>query len=146
MVLVFVSYVSFIWIKYGAQKSISESYYRLPSKYNFIFTLFIWGFALPAMVIGNSLLMFFAGAGIAFVGSAAAFEEKLTKTVHYAGAGIGILASQLAIIINYDMWWVSVSGLVISILFAMLFKKYAIWIVELVAFISIAIVLGVSIF
>ena len=53
MVSVFVSYVGFIWGKYGVQTSISESYYTLPEKQNFLFVLFTFLFAFPAMILGD---------------------------------------------------------------------------------------------
>jgi len=112
MLTVFVSYVSFIWIKYGVQRSISDSYYRLPKNLQPLFTLFCWGFAFPAIIIGvdltDNFLMFLAGAGICFVGAAAQFKEELTKGVHMIGAYGGVLFSQLAIAINFHMYYMNV--------------------------------------
>ena len=55
MFSVFISYVSFIWIKYGILPSISDSWYHLPENLKVLFTLFCWGFALPAAIIGLTL-------------------------------------------------------------------------------------------
>lgn len=108
MLFVFIAYVSTITYKYGILPSISESYYRLPRQQSMFFTLFCWGFALVAMILGiltvDSVLLFLAGAGIVFVGAAAAFKEPLTGKVHSYAAGIGIVLSQLAIILDFHMY------------------------------------------
>jgi len=146
MVSVFLSYVIGIWTKYGIQKSISESYYVLPEKWNWLFVAFCWGFIFPAMIIGNSYWMLAAGAGIVLVGAAAAMHTFPTRRWHLIGAIGGIIASQLAIYFQYDMLWLNLVSLPLAGLVAVLFKKYAMWCVELVAFVAICIALGVSIF
>ena len=147
MLSVFFGYVGFIWAKYGVLKSISQSYYELPEKWRFLFTLFCWGFAFPAIIIGTPVtgLMFFAGAGICFVGAAAAFEEKLTREVHFAGAGAGVLFSQLAMILSYGMWPISLIFGVSSLLMLLFRKKIRekhIWWIEVLAFLAICYVFG----
>lgn len=153
MFVVFFSYILFIWLKYGSQRSISASYYVLPKKINILFTLFCWGFAFPAIIIGttltNSGLMFFAGAGIMFVGAAAAFKEKLTNRVHMIGAYGGVLFSQLAIAINFKEYYVNVIFLILVLLVQFLGNKInmkKIWWQEIFAFLSILYVYFVSIF
>lgn len=149
LLTVFVSYVFYIWTKYGVLPSISESYYRLPKKLKPLFTFFCWGFAFPSMILGSSSLMFLAGAGICFVGAAAAFQEKMTHDVHMLGAGVGITASQLAIIFQYDMWPISATFVGLSLLM-LIFKgkinNKHIWWIEILAFTSICIVLGINLF
>ncbi len=146
MVTVFFSYVMFIWIKYGAQKSISESYYVLPKKENWLFVMFCWLFAFPAMILGGTYLMMAAGAGIVLVGAAAAMHTFPTRFWHLFGAIGGIIASQIAIVFQYDMWWLTAISLGVAGLVALLFKKHAMWCVELVAFIAIVIALGIALF
>jgi len=146
MVSVFVSYVSFIWIKYGIQKSISESYYVLPEKENFLFVLFTWLFAIPAMILGNSLLMFFAGGGIVFVGASAAMHKMPTRIVHLTAAIGGMILAGLAMITQYDMWYMT-AGIVALLPIAYLIdKEHFMWWAELLIFTAISIVLGISIF
>jgi len=146
MVTIFLSYVSFIWLKYGIQKSISESYYVLPDKLKPLFTLFCWGFAFPAIIIGVEItpLMFFAGAGICFVGAAAAMHEKFVRKVHMTAAISGIIFSQLAILIGFHMWWLNIISLALAAL-SLLSKKHFIWWIEIVAFSAICYALGVTV-
>lgn len=149
MVGVFVSYVGYIWAKYGVQKSISQSYYVLPEKLRPLMTFFCWGFAFPAIILGSSALMFVAGAGICFVGAAAAFQETMTKEVHMIGAGVGVAASQVAIGVQYGMWPINVAFVVIALLlllFRKQIKQHQIWWIEIAAFLSICIVLGITLF
>jgi len=146
MVSVFISYVAYIIFKYGIQKSISESYYVLPKKLNFLFVLFTWLFAIPAMFLGNSLLMFFAGGGIVWVGANAAMHKNPTRTIHLIAAIGGMILGGLAMIFQYHMWYMTagVAGL-LPILYLVDKKHFMFW-AELAVFIAITITLGVNIF
>jgi len=156
MLIVFIGYVSFIWSKYGVLPSISESYYHLPEKLQPLFTFFCWGFALPAIILGSSLLMFFAGSGIVFVGGAAAFKEHVIETVHIASAMIGVILSQLAIFLQYHMWPLNLIflGIVITLTILNSIKNKngkpicpnKTWWIEITAFLLICITLGINIF
>jgi len=147
MVSVFVSYVLFIWIKYGIQKSISESYYVLQKeKKGFLFILFTWLFAFPAMILGDSYLMTLAGGGIVFVGAAAAMHKFPTRAVHMIGAVGGMILACLAMIVQYHMWYMTVGVAVLILLSLLLDKKHFMWWAELIIFTAISIVLGISIF
>lgn len=146
MQFIFIFYIGYIWLKYGALKSISESYYALPRKLRPLFTLALWGFAIPAIIIGDCGLMFLAGSGIAFVGAAAQMHEQFVRKVHVTAAIIGITAGHLAIIFNYHMWWITVAFVLASIPFLIFDKKTRIWWVEILAFLSISIALAFQIF
>lgn len=146
MVSVFLTYVGYIWLKYGVQKSISESYYVLSEKQNWLFVAFTWLFAFPAMILGDSLLMLYAGSGIVFVGAAAAMHTFPTREVHLAGAIGGMILGCFAMIVQFHMWWL-VAGVVTAIgLAALLDKKHLMWWAEVAIFVAISIALGSSIF
>jgi len=151
MVTIFVGYVATIWGLYGVLPSISDSYYQLPKKLNFIFTLALWGFAFPAMIIGTPVtgLMFGACAGIMFVGAAAAFHQKVTKTVHIVGATMGMGLSQVAIATSFGLWpitAVSVGLVGLIMLFRKQLKYKHVWWIELVCFVAIGLTYGLYIF
>lgn len=146
MITVFFAYVIFIWSKYGVQKSISESYYVLPKKWNWLFVMFCWLFTFPAMILGASYWMLFAGAGIVFVGAAAAMHTFPTRTVHLAGAIGGMIIACLAIIIQYHMWYMVVGISALALLAMLLDKKHVMWWTELIIFTAISIVIGISLF
>ena len=146
MVAVFLAYVGYIWAKYGVQKSISESYYVLPKKQNWFFVAFTWLFAFPAMILGNSLLMMFAGAGIVFVGAAAAMHRFPTRAVHLTGAVGGMFLASVAMVTQFHMWFLIPAILVAMLIAFLLDKKSLMWWAEVAIFIAISIALGVSIF
>ena len=151
MVTVFVGYVSFVVAKYGILPSISDSYYHLPEKWNFMFTLALWGFAFPAMILGTPItgLMFGACAGIIFVGAAAAFHKKVTKTVHIIGATVGMSLSQVAITTTFGMWpitAVSVGLVGLIMLFRKQLKYKHVWWIEIVCFTAIGLAYGLYFF
>jgi len=155
LISVFIGYVSWIWNKYGVLPSISDSYYHLPKNLRPLFTLFCWGFSIPAIILGSSGLMFFAGGGITFVGAAAAFKEKSSSTVHVVGAMMGVLLSQVAILFQYHMWPLNIAFLAIAIPFTLTrFIKIKgkeicpnrTWWIEIAAFLAICIVLGINLF
>ena len=146
MVIVFVTYISFIWLKYGIQTSISRSYYTLPPKLRILFTLFCWTFAMSAIVasVDVSLLMFGAGVGIGFVGTAAQLKYKLDYKVHMVAAVCAIVISQIAILIDFEMWYVNVATIILSIIMTCLSKKNYLWWVEIVSFLAICYAVGVT--
>ena len=146
MVTVFIAYVLFIMIKYGVQKSISESYYALPEKQNFLFVLFTWLFAFPAMILGNSWLMFFAGGGIVFVGANAATRKHPTRAIHLLGAISGMLLGGIAMIIQYHMWYMTAGVLALMPITYFLDKKHFMWWWETLTMIAINITIAISIF
>ena len=149
MIVIFFSYVSWITIKYGIQTSISESYYKLPRKFQWLFTIVTWGYAIPAIMIGvpYSGLAFLAGAGICFVGASPAFrsddpnEHTMEGIVHTIGAIIGVVASQILISFVFGQWWNTVAFIALSGLTFLIpkMKKNITWWVEIYAFLSIVI-------
>ena len=146
MVTVFLAYVIYIWIKYGVQKSISESYYCLPKKKNWLFVAFTWLFAFPAMILGNSYWMLFAGGGIVFVGAAAAMHTFPTRAVHLTAAISGMILGCLAMIFQFHMWYL-VPAIVGAIgIAALVDKKHLMWWTEVAIFVAICIALGFSLF
>ena len=94
----FLGYMSFIIIKYGIPASISETYYLLPKKIGHIVFMF-WtvAVALPLMVFGAEIspdgfpcqfMIFFCGAFLIGVGTAAQFKEDFVRKYHFIFAGI----------------------------------------------------------
>lgn len=153
---VFITYVSFIWIKYDILPSISASWDKLPKNQKHFFQFYCWGFALPALIIGFTLsegspyqfLMFFAGGGILFVGAAPdSFYNKLEKKVHMIGAYIGVITSQLFILLVFPhLWYVPTIFAILSVITLILKKSVnEIWWIEIFAFTSICYVFGVEI-
>lgn len=108
---VLVLYIVNIWLIYGTLPSISHSYYELPEKYRFLFTLFCWGYALPTTILAFNLgswYLLFAGIAICFTGAAPMFKSDHQKWVHIISAHIAIILSQLAILLDFNMWYLNI--------------------------------------
>jgi hypothetical protein len=99
-----VSYLTYICIKFGIQDSISATYKIIKQKW--LFTIVLWSVALPIMIVGSNPLLFFAGAGIAFVGASPRYWLKQEGTVHVIGATGGILLATLWATLS-GFWWIS---------------------------------------
>lgn len=131
IILVFVTFVAYVWVKYGILDSISASWYALGKK-SWLFTLFLWSISLPLCVMGNAWFVV-AGACLCFTGAAAAYKQKMTNTVHYIGAVGGITLS-LAGLIQNGIWWPAVAFAITAIILRRLKLKNLTWWVEVAAF------------
>ena len=146
-ILIFFGYVGFVWLRYGVQKSISDSYYRLPEKWRFVFSLFCFGFSSAIIFVHITPLLFASIVGIWFVGAAPDFimkkEEEYFNSQpysHFIGAVTSILFLQLSIFFDfawYDLNILSIAAMGIVALFA----KNKIWWVEMVAYITLIVLI-----
>lgn len=107
----FVLYVVWIVLLYGVRKSISESYYYLQKTgHGYYFTGFMFLITVCLIILaGNvsgeySWLLFLAGGGAGFVGTAVSYQQKLTRGVHFAGASVLIVSSLLGLGLIYGNW------------------------------------------
>lgn len=144
MTLIFLSYVGMIWYRFGVLTSISESYYKLPKKQQVLFTLFCWGFAIPAMILGDSVLMFLAGSAICFVGAASAFKMKQVYYVHAIGAVLGMTLGLVYLLFDEDQYWIATSMVILVLTLTK--SKNFLWWTEIVTFAAICVTLGLKIF
>lgn len=135
----FLSYIGLIVYKYGILESISVSWYALPKQLQPLFWLFTTILGMSMLPLTDYHPLFFlSGAGLSFVGTAAAFEDqKITNRVHYSGAvaGIGGAIGALFVIL----------GTLVPIYTTLLFlagsfflqRTHVIWWVEIGAFLGI---------
>ncbi|MDR2890767.1 MAG: hypothetical protein LBV18_04085 [Alistipes sp.] len=111
--LTFCTYMGAILAKYGIPASVSETFYLLPKGKRWLFTAFCWAVSiviapwLDATPENWQFLAFLSVAGLCFVGTAAQFKDDFVARVHYAGAGLCAVASQLWIFIVTGLWWLS---------------------------------------
>lgn len=157
MVGVFFTYLGFILLKYGILPSISDSWYHLSKKLKPLFTLFCWGIAFPAMIIGLTIsegnqfqfLIFLGASGIMFVGVAPDFMSKngLDKKIHRIAAIVGVVANTLYAYLVFPSLWYIPTIFVISTLILFAFKRKVqeiLWI-EVLSFTCYAMVSGIEI-
>lgn len=157
----FIAYMGIIIRVFGIPVSLSETYYILKEAKNTIvsslFTLFCLAVSLTLIYPWIELtgvfypeitfLPFLACGGFAFVGVASAFKETMTRTVHYCGAG---LCAGCSLTWSFLMGqWISQTicfGIfIVLMLFRSQRKNYLFW-VEMVAFISTFINIGICLF
>ncbi len=136
--VVFLLYVGFIIKRYGVLPSISDSWYVLPLRQQFLFTLFTWGIGIPMLLYGN-VWFFLSGSGLSFVGAATAFKDKigLTKEFHYGGAVLGILGALIGIAVEYTNYLPLIWFIFLAISIQVSYMKKKIWWQEIVAFLLI---------
>jgi len=134
----FIVYVAFIIYRFGVLPSISESWYMLPRKFNFLFTLFTWGIGIPMLFYGNPFL-FISGAALTFVGVATQFKttQAFTKQVHYIGALIGVSVPLFYFGFSLNNWIPLNMQIVGIMIIALTTTPNKIWWVEIVAFVCV---------
>ena len=134
--LVFTFMILTIVLKYKIQKSISDSYYSLSKKEKIAFTLAIWGFSIPLVIVANSVLFLIAGGLLCLVGASANFKlNKRENNTHMTGAIGGILLAFVSLVVDFDLFPIFVVFAMIST-FLYLMKdvvKY-IWWIEILAY------------
>ena len=133
--MIFIAYIAFLLIKFKRiWPSISDSWYELKGLQKSLFTLFCWsiGFLMFFQTDGSTGFFFLSGAGLCFTGAAAMFREKMTKTVHFAGAIASVLGAFMALYFERgSIYPVIVFGL--SVIFIHRIKNH-IWWIEISAF------------
>jgi hypothetical protein len=105
------------------------------------------------MIAAGTLMMFLAGIGIILIGITSHYKENIKKSlkrkIHMIGVYISLILSQLSILIDFKMWQINIAFLFFSLIIYLLRKKYIknyLWWGEILAFISIAYVLGNKLF
>lgn len=136
--IIFTVYVGSITKKYGILPSISESWYVLPTRLNFLFTLFVWGISVPMFFYGN-VWFALAASSLSFVGAATQFKMTLswTKQIHYTGALLGILLSLVGILVEWNNPYPLILFLICAVVMTLMKIKNAIWWIEIAAFLTI---------
>lgn len=143
---IFLSYIIFLMIRFkGPLPSISESWYKLGYPGDILFTLFCWILGFTMAFRGDiSSLFFFSGAGLLFVGAATMFKNKITSTVHFIGAGSGIIFALLGILSAYGNPYPIIGWVIITLLIYLLKVKNHMWWIEIAAFLGVIIGLFIS--
>ena len=110
--LTFTTFILYVLIKYGQQRSVSAYYYKVHPA---LFSTVLFIFAISAIIAGSSLLIFFAGSGICLVAAAPNYRFKSEGDVHYAAAVSGILFGSIALVI-WGYWYLVLPMMVVLII------------------------------
>lgn len=137
--VVFVIYIGYIWIKYGVQDAISDSWYAL-KKHASLFTIFLWTIALPICIIGGiteNEWYFGAGAFLCFTGVAADFKKGgIEEGVHVVGAAGAIILALFGLVTR-GIWFPGAVVISFATVISLTRIPNKTWWVEIVAFIAI---------
>jgi hypothetical protein len=147
MNVAFMTYLTWIVVKFGIQPSISDSFYALRDKYGesslipWLFWLFLINISWPLFpLLKFNGFAFFGMAGIILVGATAQYRQgKSTEIPHVVGAVGGIALTFLSIGIVFGGWawaWLPAYILVLGILNIAKIPNYEWWI-EVLAFVMI---------
>lgn len=112
----FVLYVLWIALQFGIKKSISESYYVLQKSghgYYFTFFMFFISACLVVLIIqieklggySSTWTFLYAAGGAVFTGSATAYLKRVSRLVHFLGAGTLIFMCLLGIGLMFGNWF-----------------------------------------
>ena len=138
-------YLLYIVYRHGVQVSISATYYKIKHKPLFSFVLMFTAF--PMMILASTSLMVLAGFALFVVATSPAFmRDESVRKVHTYSAFLAIVFTTLSIIIDFDMWYMTLPLVVFAIAIALKAIKigYRIWWMEIVAFIQIYSVLFIK--
>ena len=144
-ITIFVSYITFLVIKFGVLPSISESWYQLRDLGGVWYSLFSWfcfglGFTMFFQTNGDVPYLFFlSGAGLSMIGVLTMFKLKndIQPYIHFVGCFISVVCGFFGIGIERHTWIPLIGFLIISTLLNFILKKNKMWWWEILAFTSI---------
>jgi len=141
---IFIGYCATITIKYGWLPSISESFYHLPKKLSWIFSIFLW--VISILIIAatwETRLIVIACWCIMGVGVFPYFLD--TRWIHYLFALTGFTIGLISVWINFNGWYFDILFLAILLYILLAKVKHRIFWIEVIAFLTIIISIFVSI-
>jgi hypothetical protein len=103
--------------------------------------------AFPLIILSSTGLMFFAGSALFFVATAPAFmSDKHTRDVHLYSAYAAVIFTVLSIIIDYNMWYMTLPLIVLALAttFNVIKISNKIWWLEIIAFIQVYVTLFIN--
>lgn len=147
-ITIFVSYLAYVLVRYGMQKSISDSYYRLTTMNKWLFTIATWGYTFPLFFTlgttgGVDGLFFLAASLICLVGAAPDFKMPSQRKAHQIGAEGGMAVSMLWIATT-GLWYITIAscmGIAAMLIFRL---RNHTWWIEVLAYFTIIIAITLN--
>lgn len=143
--IIFFSYLIYVYKNHGILSSISASYYVI--KHKILFLLWTWGSALPLIILGEHGLSFFAGGFLMFVGVASntRVNDKMVSVIHIVGATGAIILGYLFLWFDLHLWWLVLISLVPLFYMYLTKLKNHTWWIEVLAYMTVIIGLLIKI-
>ena len=145
---IFMAYNTFIFFRYGQQRSISDSWYRLTTGDKWMFCIATWGYVLPLFMIvftndcpdWQRYIFFVATVLLIMVGIFPDFKVKTEKPWHTIGAEGGILMAMLWGLFA-GLWFIPIPFFLFTWLMVKnKIRNHTYWI-EIVAYFSVVLML-----
>lgn len=135
-------YLGYIIIKYGVQKSISASVYKLETSVKkSLYAWFIFCVALPMMILSDNWMGVVAGMFLAFDFAAPAGGDKMQRFIHTLGANVGMILGIAMLGFQFGQWWlVGITVFVILLLYVLdkINKiRNSVWWIEVAVLVSV---------
>lgn len=134
----FLGWLLYILIRYGIQPSISDSYYRLTTANQWLFTISTWGYVIPLSIAGAQvatdgtyLIMILATFLLCMVGVFPDF--RIARSYHQIGAEGGILMAFIWILTT-SLWFISLPSILGIFLLYKRKPKNHTWWIECIAY------------
>ena len=137
--IIFIGYLVGIRLLYGWLPSISDSFYHLPKRWNWIFTVFLFTISMLIIFAYPKPLMLGAGLSIILVGAFPLFMDRKYKFFHFLFAALGIVLGMISLWVDLHLWYM-VIAFVLACICVKIYKwnNETFWI-EVFAFMSIII-------
>jgi hypothetical protein len=145
-IAIFITYITFVVLKFGVLPSISESWYELKNLggvWHSLFTWFCFGIGFTMFFQTNDIapwLFFLSGAGFSMVGTATMFKlkEDIQPYIHFIGALCGIMGSLLGIWVERGTSFPFIFFMAFSLLITLTIEKNRTWWIEMYAFLCVS--------
>ncbi len=144
-VIFLLAFTSMIVFRYGVLSSISDSWYKLPTKDRWMFPVFLWGLSIPIMIAFQKPLIILGCLCICMVGIYPWFKLKIESSLHSIFAYSGIALNSLSAIIDYHQYIYIIVLVIFEILLELFKAKNKTWWQEVVAIIILLTALSQSI-
>lgn len=129
----FFGYIGFMILKLGMVESISDTFYHLPKKYGWVFSVWLWTISILLMYAGGTNLMFLAGMCIMFVGAWPWFNND-QKIQHYIAAVLGISLGMVSMWYDFGLWLIPILFIIFSLGLNVVKIRFRIFWIEILAF------------
>lgn len=141
--LVFISYVGYVWYKFGVLEAISTSAKKFNGNDKLWFLAFCWSLGFLNLFQGMEGWGFGTMAGLMFTGITFKFYENIAhgKLLHIVAAAVAIILGFVGLGVLHDMWWLMVLyGFIIALILVdpyIYINSKKLWWVEVFGFLII---------
>jgi hypothetical protein len=143
--IISLSYVIRVWVVYGIQPTISQSYYKFKYPDRCIFQIMIYVLSICIIVNGYNLWFLISGLLLSLVGFFPTIKNKVHKVFHFIGALGGIALTFVSFIYVYHYYIPAIIVVVSSAVLFLIKIKNIVWWIEIICVLVILSVFSINI-